>query len=329
MKPLALTMGEPAGIGGEITLKAWLMRHGKNLPAFVALDDPDRLRAEADRLEKRVPVQVIDSLDQVDDLFETALPVLPVHLKDPAEPGLLNAFHAGAVLESIQKAVQLALDDQVAAVVTNPIHKGILYEAGFNHPGHTEYLADLCGIDHEPIMMLMAQDLRVVPLTVHVPLNEVAPMISRELIHNKMKTIIKAFQQDLGIAMPRVAIAGLNPHAGEDGSIGDEELEVIVPALDELREEGYVIDGPLSADTMFHEEARENYDVAVCMYHDQALIPVKTLDFHGGVNVTLGLPIIRTSPDHGTALGIAGQGVARPDSLIAALKTAHHISKNK
>ncbi len=328
-KPLALTMGEPAGIGGEITVKAWLMRHGKNLPAFVVLADPDRLRAEAESLGQRVPVQVIDSLDQVDDLFETALPVLPVHTKDPVEAGLLNAFNAGAVLESIQTAVRLARDGQVAGIVTNPIHKGILYEAGFKHPGHTEYLADLCGIDHDPVMMLMAQDLKVVPLTVHIPLKDVPQAVTADLLHDKIRVTVRAMQQDFGIAVPRVAVAGLNPHAGEGGSIGSEDLDVIAPALDELRAEGYVIAGPLPADTMFHEMAREEYDIALCMYHDQALIPVKTLDFHGGVNVTLGLPIVRTSPDHGTALNIAGKGVARPDSLMAAILAAQKIASHR
>lgn len=328
-KPLALTMGEPAGIGGEIAVKAWLMRHGRDLPAFVALDDPERLRAEAEKLERRVPVEVIDSLEHVDDLFETALPVLPVHTKDPVETGLLNAFNVDAVLESIQTAVRLAMEGQVRGIITNPIHKGILYEAGFKHPGHTEYLADLCGIEHEPVMMLTAQDLRVVPLTVHIPLKEVPHAISASLIEEKIKVTARAMQQDFGIAVPRIAVAGLNPHAGEGGSIGHEDGEVIAPALETLRAEGYVIDGPLPADTLFHEEARENYDVAICMYHDQALIPVKTLDFHGGVNVTLGLPIIRTSPDHGTALNIAGKGIARPDSLIAAIKLADQITKNR
>lgn len=328
-KPLAVTMGEPAGIGGEITVKSWLMRHGKNLPAFVALDDPERLRAQADALGQRVPVQVIDSLDQVDDLFETALPVLPVHVKDPVEPGLLNAFNADAVLESIATAVRLAKEGQVSGVVTNPIHKGILYEAGFEHPGHTEYLAELCGIEHEPVMMLTAQDLRVVPLTIHIPLQDVPQAVTNNLIHEKIKVTVKALQQDFGVTVPRVAVAGLNPHAGEGGSIGHEDADVIAPALETLRAEGYVINGPLPADTMFHELAREEYDVAVCMYHDQALIPVKTLDFYGGVNVTLGLPIIRTSPDHGTALNIAGQGIARPDSLIAAIKCARQISLHR
>ena len=329
MRPLALTMGEPAGIGAEITIKAWAQRHGRNLPAFVALDDPDRLRAEADRLNCRMPIKILDTLDDAEDIFETALPVFPVYLKEPNEDGKLNLANTRSVLDSIDTAVRLTLEGQCSGIVTNPIHKNILYEAGFNYPGHTEYLAKLCVCDHDPVMMLTAQDLRVVPLTIHVPLKDVPGLITAELIQDKIKRTVAALQDDFGIDDPRVVVTGLNPHAGEEGSFGDEEQTVITPAIKDLQTQGYNIRGPLAADSMFHEDAREEYDVAVCMYHDQALIPLKTLDFHNGVNVTLGLRIIRTSPDHGCALNIAGKGIARPDSLAAAIALAGQLAKNK
>ena len=324
MKPLAVTMGEPAGIGGELTLKAWQARETQQLPAFFAIDDPARLKVLGN-----TPIQEIDSPAQAVEVFDKALPVLPIVLAEPAIVGTLNPKNGAAVLESIERAVELSIQGEAAGVVTNPIHKAALYDIGFNHPGHTEYVATLCGKTETPIMMLAAQELRVVPLTVHMPLNQVPVMVTQDLICKNLRIVNEALKQDYKIASPRIAVCGLNPHAGENGKIGLEDQEVIEPALAVLKSEGIDVTGPHPADTMFHEEARAKYDVAIGMYHDQALIPLKTLDFHGGVNITLGLSVVRTSPDHGTALDIAGQGIARPDSLINAMKVAAEIAKNR
>lgn len=320
--PLALTMGEPAGIGAELTVKVWRVREAENLSPFFVLCDPAQV-------EGQVPVQVIDDPAAAAAVFSSALPVLPVDL--PVRPilGELDVRNAPAVLESIERAVAFALEGQVGGIVTNPIHKAILKESGFAHPGHTEFLGALCGIKHGPVMMLAAKGLRVVPLTVHMPLSDVSASITQNLICEKARVIARALQKDFGIENPKLAVAGLNPHAGEGGAFGREEIEIILPAIEILQAEGMNISGPHPADTMFHEQARNTYDAALCMYHDQALIPLKTLDFYGGVNITLGLPIVRTSPDHGPALNIAGQNIAKPDSLIAAIKMAAQISKNR
>jgi len=233
------------------------------------------------------------------------------------------------VIESITRAVELSKYGAASAVVTNPIQKSALYDAGFKHPGHTEFLAELAGPDTVPVMMLANSKLRVVPLTIHIALSDVPKQLTADLIIKRCRITAVSLQKDFGIGNPRLAVAGLNPHAGEDGAMGSEEQTIMAPAIEALRAEGLNVIGPLPADTMFHEEARANYDVALCPYHDQALIPVKTLDFHGGVNVTLGLPFIRTSPDHGTALNIAGKGIARPDSLIAALKMAAEMATKR
>lgn len=324
MKPLAVTMGEPAGIGGELTLKAWQVRDTHQLPVFFAIDDPERLRALGD-----VPIQEIGSPAQASEVFGNALPVLPIALAEPTIVGSLNPKNGAAVLESIERAVALSMAGEAAGVITNPIHKAALYDIGFNYPGHTEYVAALCGKDETPIMMLAAQELRVVPLTVHVPLNQVPAMVTKDLICKNLRIVNESLKQDYKIASPRIAVCGLNPHAGENGKIGLEDQEVIEPALLLLKSEGIDVFGPYPADTMFHEEARRKYDVAIGMYHDQALIPLKTLDFHGGVNITLGLSVVRTSPDHGTALDIAGKGIARADSLINAIQVAAEIAKNR
>lgn len=330
MKPLIITMGEPSGIGGELTLKAWSSRHDSGVPPFFTIDDPARLKA----IDPTVPLQVIERADQALDVFDTALPVLHLSLNAPSQAGVLNAINGECVLESIRRAVELSLKGEAAGVVTNPIHKAALYDIGFKHPGHTEFVAELCsqyggGQDEVPVMMLAAKDLRVVPLTVHIPLSDVPAAISEDLICKKVRIIARSLQDDFKIETPRIAVAGLNPHAGEQGKIGVEDQEVIAPALDILRREGIDVSGPYPADTMFHEEARRKYDVALGMYHDQALIPLKTLDFHGGVNVTLGLSVVRTSPDHGTALDIAGKNIARPDSLINAIQMAAEIALNR
>jgi 4-hydroxythreonine-4-phosphate dehydrogenase len=321
--PLALTMGDPAGIGGELTLKAWLAR--REGPAFVALDDPARLAGIARALGLDVPVRAVDSAHAAAAVFGRALPVLPITLAAPPAPGRADPANAAAVIASIEQATRLALDGAASAVVTNPIHKATLYDAGFSHPGHTEFLAALCGV-HLSVMMLASPELRVVPITVHVSIREMLEQLTTELIVAVTRITASALRRHWGIARPRIAMAGLNPHAGEDGAMGVEERHIIAPAMAQLRAEGLDVSGPWPADTMFTQAARASYDVAMGMYHDQALIPLKTLDMHHGVNVTLGLPIIRTSPDHGTAFDIAGRGLADPSSLIAALDMAAELA---
>ncbi|MGH7098592.1 MAG: 4-hydroxythreonine-4-phosphate dehydrogenase PdxA [Stellaceae bacterium] len=328
MLPLALTMGEPAGIGGEIALKAWLAR-GDTLPSFYLIDDPDRLRALARALDWPVPVRPIAAPEEEAGVFPEALPVLPLGPAVHGRPGHPDPADAPAILGAIEQAVAAVQEGRAAAVVTNPIHKENLYRAGFSHPGHTEYLAELAGGGAAPVMMLAGAELRVVPVTIHLPLRRAAESLSTAAIVHAGRVTAAALQRDFGIAAPRLAVAGLNPHAGEGGSLGHEDGAIIAPAVAELCAAGIAAEGPLAADTMFHAEARRSYDAALCMYHDQALIPVKTLDFWGGVNITLGLPFVRTSPDHGTALAIAGHGTARADSLIAALRLAAHMAARR
>lgn len=319
--PLALTMGEPAGIGGEIALKAWLARAAA-LPYFYLIDDPGRLAALARALDWPVPVRPIAAPEEAAGVFTEALPVMPLGIAIHARPAHPDPADAPAILGAIRAAVAAVQGGRAAAVVTNPIHKENLYRAGFSHPGHTEYLAELAGTGETPVMMLASAELRVVPVTIHMPLRRAAESLSAAAIVHAGRVTAAALRRDFGIAAPRLAVAGLNPHAGEGGGLGHEEGEIIAPAITELCAAGIDARGPLSADTMFHAEARRGCDAALCMYHDQALIPLKTLDFWGGVNVTLGLPFVRTSPDHGTALAIAGRGIARADSLIAALRLA-------
>ncbi|OIQ97930.1 4-hydroxythreonine-4-phosphate dehydrogenase 1 [mine drainage metagenome] len=317
--PLALTMGEPAGIGGEITLAAWRTRDG--LPPFFVIDDAGRLEALARRLGWAVPVAAIADPAEAAALFATALPVLHRPLAAPCQPGRLDAANGPAVMAAIEEAVRLTEAGQAAAVVTNPIHKKALYDAGFRFPGHTEFLAALAGVERV-VMMLASPQLRVVPVTIHVALKEAIAGLRFEDIVETARITARALARDFAIAAPRLALTGLNPHAGEGGAMGREDLEIIAPAVAALKAEGIDARGPLPADTLFHARARASYDAALCMYHDQALIPIKTLDFDGGVNVTLGLPFVRASPDHGTALDLAGRGEARPDSLMAALRLA-------
>ncbi len=319
--PLALTMGEPAGIGGEIALKAWL-RRGEGVPPFYVIDDPLRLAALAQRLGASVPVRTLAALHEVPAVFAEALPVLPVGGMPCAAPGRPDPADAPLVVRAIDTAVADVRGGRAAAVVTNPINKDALYRAGFRHPGHTEYLAELAGTGASAVMMLASPELRVVPVTIHLALREAVAQLSGAMIVHAGRVTYQALVRDFGVARPVLAVAGLNPHAGEAGALGREEIEIVAPAIAALRAEGIDARGPLAADAMFHAAARRGYDAALCMYHDQALIPVKTIDFDGTVNVTLGLPFIRTSPDHGTAFDIAGQGIARPDSLIAALKLA-------
>jgi 4-hydroxythreonine-4-phosphate dehydrogenase len=328
MRPLALTMGDPAGIGGELTLRAWRAWRG-GTGCFVVLDDPDRLLQLAAELDLDVPVETVSAIEAVPAAFPDALPVLPVQLVVPAQPGRADARNAVAVVASIEQATDLAARGLAGAVVTNPINKAALYDAGFAYPGHTEFLAALTGAVGKQIMMLASPALRVVPVTVHASLRQSIEMITTDRIVAAARTTEAALRLEFGIARPRLAIAGLNPHAGEQGALGDEETTIIGPAIIELRGAGLEISGPWPPDTMFTEAARARYDVAICMYHDQALIPLKTLDMTHGVNVTLGLPIVRTSPDHGTAYDIAGRGIADPSSLIAALDLAAQLAARR
>lgn len=322
--PLALTLGDPAGVGPEITVKAWRALQGQG-PVFVAVGDADLLAADG------APVRRVASLAEGAEGFAHSLPVLHLPLSTPVRPGQPSAAHAGAIVRWIETATALALNGEASAVVTAPIAKAPLYEAGFSFPGHTEFLADLTADaamqgERGPVMMLASGDLRTVLVTIHEPYASAPALLSVDRIVHTAVVTAEALRRDFGVARPRLAVAGLNPHAGESGRIGREEVEVIAPAVAALRERGIEAFGPRPADTLFHPEARKTYDAAVCMYHDQALIPVKMLDFWGGVNVTLGLPIVRTSPDHGTGYDVAGKGVARADSLIAALRTAEAIS---
>ena len=329
MRPLALTMGDCAGIGPEIALRAWTRRREAGIPPFVYLGAQDHVDALAAALGLNVPTVAVAETAEAPDVFTDAFPVLPIALPAPAISGKPDPSNGAATLESIDRAVALAMSGEAAAVVTNPIGKSALYRSGFRHPGHTEYLAERCGNAAAPVMMLACTGLRVVPVTIHLPLADAVRALTVDAIVHCGRTLARTLARDFGIRAPRLAVAGLNPHAGEEGHLGREETEIIGPAIETLRRDGILVDGPSPADTLFHDRARENYDAALCMYHDQALIPIKTLDFDGGVNVTLGLPIVRTSPDHGTAYDIAGKGVARPDSLIAALRLAGAMARTR
>ena len=328
LRPLALTMGEPAGIAGEIVVKVWHAPDGRPIPRFAVIGDPDWLRAEAHRIKSHSHVVEVSSLDEAAARFHEGVPVLPLRLATRAAPGKPDGRNAQAVIGAIEMAVSLARRGEASGVVTNPIHKATLFDAGFTFPGHTEYLASLCG-GATPVMMLAIEGLRVVPVTVHLSLAQAVRALSSEAIVAAAAITHQALIKDFGIASPRLAVAALNPHAGENGAMGDEEKTVIAPALAQLRARGIDAVGPLPADTLFHAGARKRFDAAICMYHDQALIPLKTLDFAGGVNVTLGLPIVRTSPDHGTAFDIAGQDRADPTSLLAALRMAERIAMQR
>jgi 4-hydroxythreonine-4-phosphate dehydrogenase len=327
-KPLALTSGEPAGIGPDITLAAWLRRAELNLPAFYVLGDGGLFRERAKTLGLDVRLAEVRPEDAL-ATFADALPVVATGKIATARPGQPDSSSADAAIASIRRAVDDVVAGRAGAVVTNPIAKSVLYRSGFRHPGHTEFLAELAaagGRAPQPVMMLWSPTLAVVPVTIHLSLRDAIAQLSGELIVSTVRIVAAGLKSRFGIARPRLALSGLNPHAGEDGSLGAEEQDIVTPAVNLLRAEGIDVRGPLPADTMFHEAARKTYDCAVCMYHDQALIPIKTLAFDEGVNVTLGLPFIRTSPDHGTAFDIAGSGRANPSSLIAALRLAARMA---
>ncbi len=327
--PLALTQGDPAGIGPDITLAAWLRRGELDLPPFLFLGDADILAARASQLGLSVPLMAADPAT-AGDIFRDALPVLPIEAGVSVVAGEPHVATAKGTIAAIEMAVSLSMSGRTSAVVTNPIAKSVLYDAGFGFPGHTEFLADLAtratGKPVMPVMLLAGPKLRAIPVTIHIPLKEVPHALTSELIAETCRITDHDLRNRFGIAKPRLAVAGLNPHAGENGALGKEDDEIVRPAIDRLRAEGIDAFGPLPADTMFHDDARRRYDVAICMYHDQALIPAKALGFDDSVNVTLGLPFVRTSPDHGTAFGIAGKGIAKEDSLVAALRLANEIS---
>ncbi|HWF97052.1 MAG TPA: 4-hydroxythreonine-4-phosphate dehydrogenase PdxA [Xanthobacteraceae bacterium] len=327
--PLALTLGEPAGIGADITLAAWRRRTELALPAFYLLADPKSLTERAQRLALDIPIAVVEPAAAA-AAFRTALPVVDIGVAVTAQPGRPDASSAPAALAAIDRAVADVRAGRAAAVVTNPIAKSVLYRSGFAEPGHTEYLAKLAqqpgGEPLLPVMMLWSPELAVVPVTIHLPLREVVARLSTDLIVQTGRIVAHDMIARFGIARPRLVAAGLNPHAGEEGALGREDLDVVRPAVERLQAEGIDARGPLPADTLFHAAARAGYDVALTMYHDQALIPIKTLAFDHAVNVTLGLPFIRTSPDHGTAFDIAGTGRADAGSLIAAIALAARLS---
>jgi 4-hydroxythreonine-4-phosphate dehydrogenase len=329
LTPLALTMGDPAGVGGEIALRAWAARD-KTTPPFFIIDDAARLAALAQQFKIAAPVVAISAASEAVSAFTKALPVLTpeVPLETPVVLGRPDSANARAVIGAIDQAVALAKSGAAGGMVTNPIHKAGLQSVGFAFPGHTEYLGHLAG-DVPTIMMLAIDDLRVVPVTVHLAIKDVAGALHSELILQAARITAAALKRDFGITSPRLAVAALNPHAGEQGNMGGEEMTIIAPAIAQLKADGIDATGPAPADTLFHAAARKRYDVAMCMYHDQALIPLKTLDFSRGVNVTLGLPFVRTSPDHGTAFDIAARGVADPSSLLAALQMAGDIAARR
>lgn len=337
--PLALTMGDPAGIGLDITLAAYAAKDRQPLPTFVLVACPAAVAERARLLGLGdVAIATVAKPSEASRLFATALPVLALPAAvEPVSPvvvGRPDPGHAAAVVAAIATSVDLAVAGEVAAIVTNPIAKATLYAAGFAHPGHTEYLAELARRQAAlpagaPLMLLAAEELKVVPLTIHIPLADVARAITTQKLIDAAKLLDTALKTDFGILRPRIAVCGLNPHAGESGTIGREEIEIITPALRALDAGGMAVTGPHSADTLFHATARAHYDAVIAMYHDQALIPLKTLAFDRGVNVTLGLPFVRTSPDHGTAFDIAGTGRASPASLIAALRLAAEVAERR
>ena len=330
--PLAVTMGEPAGVGGELSLKAWLAPTRGARP-FFAIDDPARLEGLARDLGLAVPVRKIARAAEAAAVFDAALPVLPVRLRAPVRAGHPDPANAPATIEAIERAASLACAGEIAGFVTNPVQKRTLQDAGFAHPGHTEFLAEIASrAAAKPVevaMMLACPTLRVVPVTVHLSLAQAIRALDAATIVRAGRIAAAGLTTLFGIARPRLAIAALNPHAGEQGTMGDEEIRIIGPAIETLRKDGIDVHGPAPADTLFHPAARATYDAALCMYHDQALIPIKTIDFSGGVNVTLGLPFVRTSPDHGTALDIAGTGRADAASLVAALAMADDMARRR
>ncbi len=326
MKPLVLTTGEPAGVAPEITAQAWLALRNDPSQQFCFLGDAALFEARAKAAGFDVSFIGVELVADCPSVFGRGVPVIDRLLPVSSVAGKLDKRNSAAVIASIDEAVKLCFSGEASGLVTNPIQKETLYDVGFKHKGHTDYLASLANVSGHEVMMLVGAGLRAVPVTVHIPLADVPKALTTEAIVAQGKVVAESLKRWFGVARPRLAVTGLNPHAGENGAMGKEDQTVVAPAVALLKAAGVEAFGPISADTAFHAEARGTYDAVLCMYHDQALIPVKTLDFHGGVNVTLGLPFIRTSPDHGTALGIAGKGVANPASLIAAIRLASSMA---
>ena len=325
MFPLAVSLGDPAGVGPEIVAKAWAARHQRALPPFFAVGDARSVSRVWDG-----PVATIRDVREAATVFVDALPILGVQDAGEIVPGVPDTEGARCALQSLEMAVGLVREGAARALVTGPVSKSQLYAIGFTYPGQTEFVAERCGVSRDnAVMMLAGPDLRVVPMTTHVPLADVPGLLTIELIVAKARATVRGLQRNFGIEQPRLVLAGLNPHAGEGGAIGREEIDVMEPALALLRAEGIDIGGPFSADTLFHPRARARYDAALCAYHDQALVPIKTLFFDDGVNMTLGLPIVRTSPDHGTAFAIAGQDCAHPGAMIAAIAMAGEAAERR
>jgi len=329
VQPLALTLGEPAGIGPDLALSVWRRRAELDIPPFYIVADPEFLHRRAGRLGLDVPIATLTP-QMAAAAFAAALPVVALDVKTSAEPSQPDRSSAPAAIASIRRAVADVMAGAAAAIVTNPVAKNVLYKSGFAEPGHTEFLARLVqeatGKTLQPVMLLWSPELAVVPVTIHLPLKEIFGALSTDLIVATGRIVARDLRARFRIPQPRLAIAGLNPHAGEEGTLGEEDRAIVAPAVAQLAAEGIDARGPLPADTLFHERARTSYDVAMCMYHDQALIPIKTLAFDHGVNVTLGLPFVRTSPDHGTAFDIAGTGTADARSLVAALRLAARLA---
>lgn len=328
-RPLALTLGDPAGIGPDITLRAWAARIDETIPPFVLIGDPAVLDGRAQALGLAVPIVELSEAGDGPGLFSQALPVISIGGQGHFVAGRPDRSAAPLVTQSIERAVGLVREGAAGAVVTNPIAKAVLYDSGFAFPGHTEYLAALAsppGKPLHPVMMLASPSLRVVPVTIHVPLKDVPGMLTPELVLATITITAESLARYFGVTRPRLAVSGLNPHAGEEGNLGREEIDIIGPAIEAARAMDLDVSGPHPADTLFLESVRATYDAAICMYHDQALVPFKALAFEEGVNVTLGLPFIRTSPDHGTAFSLAGTGQASPRSLIEALRLAAAMS---
>ena len=330
MQPLALTLGEPAGIGPDLALAVWHRRAELDVPRFYVVADPDFLSRRAGRLGLDVPIAAVTPAAAA-AAFASALPVVAIDVAVSAEPGRPDRSSAPAAIASIRRAVADVMAGAAAAIVTNPIAKNVLYDWGFAEPGHTEFLAALVqeatGTSLRPVMMLWSPELAVVPVTIHLPLREIFKHLSTELVVETGRIVARDLAVRFRISRPRLAVAGLNPHAGENGALGEEDRTIVAPAVARLMADGIDARGPLPADSLFHERTRATYDVALCMYHDQALIPIKTLAFYHAVNVTLGLPFVRTSPDHGTAFDIAGTGAADATSLVAALRLAARLAK--
>ena len=327
-RSIALTMGEPGGIGAEIAIKAYRALAPAG-PSFFYCGSEASIKAAARQLDAEIPIVSISAPGQAAEAFARGLPVYEIALNGAVVPGSALPEHADAVIESIETAMSFAMTGQASAIVTSPIQKHSLHEAGFGYPGHTEFLEALSGPGTRAVMMLQGAGLRVVPVTIHEPLRAAISRLTSALIAQTGLAAAQGLRRDFGIASPRIAVAGLNPHAGESGDLGDEEQRIVAPAIAVLQAAGIEAFGPLSPDTMFTARARAGYDAALCLYHDQALIPLKTLAMHEGVNVTLGLPVVRTSPDHGTALDIAGKGLADPSSLIEALKLAAILARRR